>query len=84
MKPKWVKSRLNKWDTTACSYQCTNWYTWIFCEKQPAKTEITLMANEAFRNIIVDKCLVPAAEYASNSMKQHDIIIEQLIVPTKI
>lgn len=55
-----------KWDTTqACSYQCTNWYTWIFCEKQPAKTEITLMANEAFRNIIVDKCLVPAAEYAS-------------------
>jgi hypothetical protein len=23
------------------------------------------MANEAFRNIIVDKCLVPATEYAS-------------------
>jgi prepilin-type N-terminal cleavage/methylation domain-containing protein len=66
----WSPSESNqdwiKWDTTqACSYQCTNWYTWIFCEKQPAKTEITLMANEAFRNIIVDKCLVPATEYAS-------------------
>lgn len=66
----WSPSESNqnwtKWDNTvACSYQCINWYNWIFCEKEPIKTENIVMANEAFKNIIIDKCLVPVSEYTS-------------------
>ena len=57
----WIKAD----NTNSCSYQCDNWYTWLFCENPPAWAWMDTNYSD-IKSLLVWECGISETDFDNN------------------